>query len=209
MKNRTIGNEFEQLFHGSGAVVTPCMRLHGAAVLLCRAICRGPHCKAKHRGARSAAPMSQFFQIHPENPQARLIRQAVDIVRAGGVVVYPTDSAYALGCQIGDKAALDRIRRIRRSMTPQLHPRVPRPVGDGHLRPRRQHGVSAAESAHAGCLHVHFACHLRGAASPHAPEAAHRGSARARQRDRPGAPRRSQRAADERYPDHARTTSCR
>ena len=58
--------------------------------------------------------MSQFFQIHPENPQARLIRQAPDIVRGGGVVVYPTDSAYALGCQIGDKAALDRIRRIRR-----------------------------------------------------------------------------------------------
>lgn len=58
--------------------------------------------------------MSQFFQIHPENPQARLIRQAADIVRGGGVVVYPTDSAYALGCHIGDKAALDRIRRIRR-----------------------------------------------------------------------------------------------
>ena len=57
--------------------------------------------------------MSQFFQIHPENPQLRLIRQAADIVRAGGVVVYPTDSAYALGCHIGDKAALDRIRRIR------------------------------------------------------------------------------------------------
>ena len=58
--------------------------------------------------------MSQFLTIHPENPQARLIRQAVDIIRAGGVVVYPTDSAYALGCHIGDKSALDRIRRIRR-----------------------------------------------------------------------------------------------
>ncbi|HEY7776851.1 MAG TPA: L-threonylcarbamoyladenylate synthase [Kineobactrum sp.] len=58
--------------------------------------------------------MSQFFQIHPDNPQARLIRQAVDIIRGGGVVVYPTDSAYALGCHIGDKAALARIRRIRR-----------------------------------------------------------------------------------------------
>ena len=58
--------------------------------------------------------MSQFFTIHPENPQARLIRQAVDIIRDGGVVVYPTDSAYALGCHIGDKSALDRIRRIRR-----------------------------------------------------------------------------------------------
>lgn len=58
--------------------------------------------------------MSQFFQIHPDNPQARLIRQAVDIIRNGGVIVYPTDSAYALGCHIGDKAALDRIRRIRK-----------------------------------------------------------------------------------------------
>lgn len=58
--------------------------------------------------------MSQFYQIHPENPQARLIRHAVEIIREGGVVVYPTDSAYALGCQIGDKKALDRIRRIRK-----------------------------------------------------------------------------------------------
>ncbi len=57
--------------------------------------------------------MSQFYQIHPDNPQARLVRGAVDIVRAGGVIVYPTDSAYALGCQIGNKNALDRIRRIR------------------------------------------------------------------------------------------------
>ena len=58
--------------------------------------------------------MSQFFQIHPDNPQERLVRQAVDIIRDGGVIVYPTDSAYAIGCQLGNKAALDRIRRIRR-----------------------------------------------------------------------------------------------
>ncbi|GHD26439.1 L-threonylcarbamoyladenylate synthase [Parahalioglobus pacificus] len=58
--------------------------------------------------------MSQFFQIHPDNPQARLVRQAVDIVRGGGIIAYPTDSAYALGCHIGDKNALDRIRRIRK-----------------------------------------------------------------------------------------------
>jgi tRNA threonylcarbamoyl adenosine modification protein (Sua5/YciO/YrdC/YwlC family) len=59
-------------------------------------------------------PVSQFFQIHQDDPQPRLIRQAVDIIRGGGVIVYPTDSAYALGCQIGDKSALDRIRRIRK-----------------------------------------------------------------------------------------------
>jgi tRNA threonylcarbamoyl adenosine modification protein (Sua5/YciO/YrdC/YwlC family) len=58
--------------------------------------------------------MSQFFQIHPENPQVRLIRQATEIIRDGGVVLYPTDSSYAIGCQIGDKAAMDRIRQIRR-----------------------------------------------------------------------------------------------
>ena len=58
--------------------------------------------------------MSQFYQIHPENPQPRLVSHAVDIIRNGGVVVYPTDSAYALGCRIGDKNALDRIRRIRK-----------------------------------------------------------------------------------------------
>ncbi len=57
--------------------------------------------------------MSQFFQMHPENPQTRLLKQAVDIVRGGGVIVYPTDSAYALGCHIGDKNALERIRRLR------------------------------------------------------------------------------------------------
>ncbi len=57
--------------------------------------------------------MSQYLEIHPENPQARLLKQAVDMVRRGAVIAYPTDSAYALGCHIGDKTALDRIRRIR------------------------------------------------------------------------------------------------
>ena len=57
--------------------------------------------------------MAQYFRIHPLDPQLRLIKQAVAIVRAGGVIVYPTDSSYALGCQIGDKDAMERIRRIR------------------------------------------------------------------------------------------------
>ena len=57
--------------------------------------------------------MAQHFQIHPDNPQKRLIQQAVNIVREGGVIAYPTDSSYALGCHIGDKAAMERIRRIR------------------------------------------------------------------------------------------------
>jgi tRNA threonylcarbamoyl adenosine modification protein (Sua5/YciO/YrdC/YwlC family) len=57
--------------------------------------------------------MSQFFQIHPVNPQARLIHQAVEIIRADGLIVYPTDSSYALGCHVGDKTGMERIRRIR------------------------------------------------------------------------------------------------
>ncbi|QNM98050.1 L-threonylcarbamoyladenylate synthase [Chitinimonas koreensis] len=57
--------------------------------------------------------MAQYFSIHPENPQPRLIKQAVGIIRAGGIVVYPTDSCYALGCHLGDKDAVERIRRIR------------------------------------------------------------------------------------------------
>jgi len=57
--------------------------------------------------------VSQFFAIHPETPQSRLIQQAVSIIQRGGVVVYPTDSAYALGCQLGNKKAMERIRRIR------------------------------------------------------------------------------------------------
>ena len=57
--------------------------------------------------------MSQYFEIHPSHPQARLIHQAVQIIHEGGVVVYPTDSSYAIGCHIGDKDAMERIRRIR------------------------------------------------------------------------------------------------
>jgi tRNA threonylcarbamoyl adenosine modification protein (Sua5/YciO/YrdC/YwlC family) len=58
--------------------------------------------------------MSQFFTVHPDNPQPRLLRQAADIIRDGGIVAYPTDSGYALGCHIGDKDALQRIRKIRK-----------------------------------------------------------------------------------------------
>jgi len=57
--------------------------------------------------------MSQFFSIHPDNPEARLLRRASYIIKNGGLIVYPTDSGYALGCQLGNKKVLDRIRRIR------------------------------------------------------------------------------------------------
>jgi tRNA threonylcarbamoyl adenosine modification protein (Sua5/YciO/YrdC/YwlC family) len=58
--------------------------------------------------------MAQYFQIHTQNPQHRLIQQAAEIVRGGGLVAYPTDSSYALGCHLYDKRAVDRIRRIRK-----------------------------------------------------------------------------------------------
>ena len=57
--------------------------------------------------------MSQFFQIHPVNPQQRLIRHAVEIIRKDGLIAYPTDSSYALGCRVGDKRGMERIRRLR------------------------------------------------------------------------------------------------
>ena len=74
--------------------------------------------------------MSQYFELHPVNPQLRLIRRAADIVRAGGVIAYPTDSCYALGCHIGDKAALERVRRIRQADRHHHFTLVCRDVGE-------------------------------------------------------------------------------
>lgn len=59
--------------------------------------------------------MSRFISIHPQNPQPRLVSQSVDVIREGGVIVYPTDSSYALGCHLGDKDAMERIRVIRQA----------------------------------------------------------------------------------------------
>ena len=59
--------------------------------------------------------MSQYFIVHPVNPQKRLIHQAAELLRAGAVIVYPTDSCYALGCRLGDKEAMERIRHIRQA----------------------------------------------------------------------------------------------
>ena len=91
----------------------------------CRAGARSHHerkrvARPKTLGAPGASAtfarvstMAQFFEVHPANPQPRLIRQAATILRAGGVIAYPTDSSYALGCHIGDAAAAQRIRQIR------------------------------------------------------------------------------------------------
>ncbi|MGP3966337.1 L-threonylcarbamoyladenylate synthase [Streptomyces sp. 6N223] len=58
--------------------------------------------------------MAKYFDVHPDNPQRRVIGQVADLVRAGGLIIYPTDSCFALGCRLGDSAGLDRIRAIRR-----------------------------------------------------------------------------------------------
>src|SRR5438045_8806028 len=59
--------------------------------------------------------MAEYIKLHPVNPQPRLIRSAVELLRSGAVIAYPTDSCYALGWHIGDKAALERVRRIRQA----------------------------------------------------------------------------------------------
>ena len=74
--------------------------------------------------------MSQYFELHPLNPQLRLIRRAAEIVREGGVIAYPTDSCYALGCHIGDKHALERVRRIRQADRHHHFTLVCRDVGE-------------------------------------------------------------------------------
>ena len=66
-------------------------------------------------GVAYISRLSQYFELHPQNPQPRLLRQAVQILRAGGLIAYPTDSCYALGCHIGDAEALERIRRLRQA----------------------------------------------------------------------------------------------
>lgn len=64
---------------------------------------------------RTMTAMTQLFKVHPVNPQRRLLERAASLLREGGVIVYPTDSTYALGCQLADKVALDRIRALRRT----------------------------------------------------------------------------------------------
>lgn len=74
--------------------------------------------------------MAQYFVINAENPQARLIKHAVEILREGGVIAYPTDSSYALGCMLGFKDAQDRIRRIRQVDETHLFTLVCRNLGE-------------------------------------------------------------------------------
>lgn len=69
---------------------------------------------ALFQGTKKSVDMTQLFNIHPDNPQPRLLAQAAECLRGGGIIVYPTDSCYALGCHIGDYDALEKMRAIRR-----------------------------------------------------------------------------------------------
>ena len=127
--------------------------------------------RSTHLSGRPTLPaMARYFDVHPDNPQPRAIGQMVDLVRGGGLIAYPTDSCFALGCQLGDREGIDRIRTIRQ-------PRRPAPLHAGlpGLRPARpvrageQRGVPRGEGGDAGQLHVHPARHQGGAAPVAAP----------------------------------------
>lgn len=92
--------------------------------------------------------MSQFFVIHPETPQKRLIQHACEIIVGGGVVVYPTDTSYALGCHIGDKRALERVRQIRRLDDKHLFTIMCRDLSDLGVYARVNNSVFRQLKAH-------------------------------------------------------------
>ncbi len=112
--------------------------------------------------------MSEYIELHPVTPQLRLIRRAAEIVRAGGVIAYPTDSCYALGCHIGDMPrARARAAHPQRGSAPSFHAGVPRPARDRALRAHRHLAVpAAARPATPGPYHVPAAGHARDAAAP-------------------------------------------
>jgi len=92
--------------------------------------------------------LSQFFVIHPETPQKRLIQHACEIISKGGVVVYPTDTSYAVGCHIGDKRAVERIRQIRRLDDKHLFTLVCRDLSDLGVYARVNNSVFRQLKAH-------------------------------------------------------------
>ena len=110
--------------------------------------------------------MAQYFLIHPTHPQRKLIAQAVHIVRGGGLIVYPTDSCYALGCHIGNKHAMERIRAIRRLNDSHHFTLVCRDLSEiSRYAIGRQSRVPVAQGHHTGQLHILVAGYARGAAA--------------------------------------------
>jgi len=132
--------------------------------------------------------MSFLLAIHPVNPQPRLARQAVASLREGSVVAYPTDSCYALGCLIGDKEAMERIRRIRDADKNHNFTLVCRDLSEIAKYARVDNTpVPDPQGVHARAVHVPARSDARGAETPAKPEAAHDRHPCAGQRHRPHA----------------------
>ena len=135
--------------------------------------------------------MARYLDVHPDNPQPRLLGQIADALRDDQLIAYPTDSGYALGCRLGNRDGRDRILRDPRPRRPApLHAdvqglRAARPVRAG-----RQRGVPGDQGGDAGSLHVHPPGHPGGAAAADAPEEEDRRRPHPRPRLRAGAARR-------------------
>ena len=101
--------------------------------------------------------MSQFFNIHSENPQNRLVVQVADCLKQGGVVVYPTDACYAIGCSLDNKRGMDRIRRIRQLKEDhEFTLALPRFIRFGLVRAGAQPRLSSLKASDPGPLYVHL-----------------------------------------------------
>ena len=115
--------------------------------------------------------MAQLFEIHPDNPQRRLIQQAVAIIDRGGLVIYPTDSSYALGCYIGDKNAMERIQRIRRTDSKHHFTLVYSDLSEiGTYAKMDNSELSFDEIADTGSVHLTSAGNFAGSTTTNEPE---------------------------------------
>jgi tRNA A37 threonylcarbamoyladenosine synthetase subunit TsaC/SUA5/YrdC len=118
--------------------------------------------------------MAQYFQIHPANPQPRLINRACEIVRGGGIIAYPTDSSYALGCAIGDKTAMERIRGIRNLDDGHNFTLVCRDFSAISLYAKIDNtAVPADQGLYTGAVYIHPDRHPRGSKTASACASAH------------------------------------
>ena len=103
--------------------------------------------------------MSQFYSIHPDNPEARLLRKADFIIKRGGLIVYPTDSGYALGCRLGNKRALNQMRTIRQLDRSHNMTLVCRDLSELSSYAIVSNAVfRLLKGFYAGCLYLHIKC---------------------------------------------------
>ncbi len=119
--------------------------------------------------------MARYFDVHPDNPQPRIIGQVADMIRGGGLIAYPTDSCYALGCQLGNQDGLDRIRQIRHLDDRHHFTLVCQDFAQlGQFVQINNAVFRLVKASTPGQLHLHPAGHQGGAAPAAAPEEADR-----------------------------------